>query len=143
MLCHDPRPRPVGVCRMCVVDIGARTLVASCVRDCEDGMKVVTASEKVERQRRTLTELLMSDQPEVCAKETTTGDSVIHALSRRYDATGASLPHGAARTADLSSKVIAVDHQASILCDRCVRACDEIQASIAGRGSSVSGPYRD
>src|SRR6185437_240622 len=75
VLCHDPRLRPVGVCRMCVVDIGARTLAASCVRPCENGMKVVTASEKVERQRRTLTELLMSDQPEVCAKETTTGDS--------------------------------------------------------------------
>ena len=31
-LCHDPRYRPVGVCRMCVVDVGGRVLAASCVR---------------------------------------------------------------------------------------------------------------
>src|SRR4051794_3107199 len=75
VLCHDPRLRPVGVCRMCVVDTGARVLVASCVRPCEPGMNVSTRSEKVVRQRRMLTELLMSDQPEICPKETTTGDN--------------------------------------------------------------------
>src|SRR5260221_9448359 len=84
VLCHDPRLRPVGVCRMCVVDVGGRVLAASCVRPCEQGMKVATSSERVERQRAVLTELLMSDQPEECPKETTTGDSVLHALSRRY-----------------------------------------------------------
>ena len=36
--------RPVGVCRMCVVDIGGRVLAAACVRPCEEGMKVETAS---------------------------------------------------------------------------------------------------
>src|ERR1044072_7876928 len=83
-LCHDPRLRPVGVCRMCVVDVGARVLAASCVRPCEPGMEGDTRSDKVERQRRMLTELLMSDQPEVCPKESTTGDSELHALARAY-----------------------------------------------------------
>jgi NADH dehydrogenase/NADH:ubiquinone oxidoreductase subunit G len=32
VLCHDPRLRPVGVCRLCVVDVGERTLAAACVR---------------------------------------------------------------------------------------------------------------
>src|SRR4051794_27423517 len=71
VLCHDPRLRPVGVCRMCVVDVGGRVLAASCVRPCESNMKVATNSDKVERQRKMLTELLMSDQPEVCPKEST------------------------------------------------------------------------
>jgi formate dehydrogenase major subunit len=134
VLCHDPRLRPVGVCRMCVVDVGARVLAASCVRPCEGGMKVVTSSDKVERQRRMLTELLMSDQPEVCPKETTTGDSVLHTLSRRYGATGSLLPHGGGRPEDPSSKVIAVNHNACILCDRCIRGCDEIQHNdVIGR----------
>src|SRR5215218_191366 len=56
VLCHDPRLRPVGVCRMCVVDVGARVLAASCVRPCEPSMKVATSSDKVVRQRRMLTE---------------------------------------------------------------------------------------
>jgi formate dehydrogenase major subunit len=136
VLCHDPRLRPVGVCRMCVVDVGARVLAASCVRPCEPGMKVETRSEKVVRQRRVLTELLMSDQPppEACAKETTTGDNQLFALARELGATGASLPRGGGRARDTSSKVIAVDHQACILCDRCVRGCDEIQNNdVLGR----------
>jgi formate dehydrogenase major subunit len=134
VLCHDPRLRPVGVCRMCVVDVGARVLAASCVRPCEPNMKVVTTSDKVERQRRMLTELLMADQPEVCPKESTTGDSMLHALARRYDVTGSSLPRGEGRPIDPSSKVIAVNHQACILCDRCIRGCDEIQNNdVIGR----------
>jgi len=139
-LCHDPRLRPVGVCRMCVVDVGARVLAASCVRPCEPGMKVETGSDKVVRQRRMLAELLMSDQPESCAKETTTGDNQLFAVARALGATGASLPRGHGRPKDASSKVIAVDHQACILCDRCVRGCDEIQNNdVIGRSGKGYG----
>ena len=134
VLCHDERLRPVGVCRMCVVDVGARVLAASCVRPVEPNMKVVTGSEKVLRQRAMLTDLLMSDQPEVCPKETTTGDSALHALAREYSAFGGALPRGNGRPVDPSSKVIDVNHQACILCDRCIRGCDEIQNNdVIGR----------
>ena len=72
VLCHHPKMEPVGVCRMCVVDIGGRVLAASCVRPCEEGMKVETHSPKVEKQRKMLTALLLSDHPVPCAKEQTT-----------------------------------------------------------------------
>ena len=143
VLCHDERLRPVGVCRLCVVDVGGRTLAASCVRPCEPKMKVETASPKVERQRKVLVELLMSDQPEVCPKESTTGGNELFALARRYgveygtsgtSGAGSRFPHGPARGQDLSSKVISVNHDACILCDRCVRGCDEIQHNdVIGR----------
>lgn len=134
VLCHSSRLDPVGVCRMCVVDVGGRVLAASCVRPCEEGMKVATRTEKVERQRRMLTDLLMSDQPAVDPKETTTGDNDLWALARRYGADGSRLPRGGGRPSDASSKVIAVSHQACILCDRCVRACDDIQHNdVIGR----------
>ena len=64
VLCHDPRLDPVGVCRMCVVDVGGRVLAASCVRPCENGMEVKTHTEQVEKQRRMLTELLMALEEE-------------------------------------------------------------------------------
>src|SRR3954454_5846222 len=64
VLCHDERYDPVGVCRMCVVDVGGRVLAAACVRPCEEGMEVTTANAKVEKQRGVLTELLMADQPD-------------------------------------------------------------------------------
>ena len=44
VLCHNERYDPVGVCRMCVVDIGGRVFAAACVRPCEDGMEVKTAT---------------------------------------------------------------------------------------------------
>src|SRR5437867_9668871 len=84
VLCHDPRLRPVGVCRMCVVDVGGRVLAASCVRPCEAGMKVDTKSEKVEQSRAMLTELLMSDQPKVDPKEKTDGGNELLKLANRY-----------------------------------------------------------
>jgi formate dehydrogenase major subunit len=169
VLCHSPRLQPVGVCRMCVVDTGGRVLAASCVRACEEGMKVQTGGERVERQRRMLTALLLADHPTPCARERTTGDCDLEALGRRYGlipgpqnlfrsregeapaepaaprageagSAGASpspvaspsrLAH---RPQDLSSPVIAVDHQACILCDRCIRACDDVQSNeVIGR----------
>src|SRR5579872_4583265 len=144
VLCHDERYDPVGVCRMCVVDVGARAYAAACVRPCEEGMEVKTAAPDLERHRATLTELLLADQParERDPKQTTTADNELLALADRFGLSGGvrggrprgatqpeeiELPAGSGRGVDLSNPVIAVDHDACILCDRCVRACDDIQ----------------
>src|SRR6201982_3639930 len=68
-LCHLQNETPVGVCRLCVVDTGARVLAASCVRPVEPGLKVETRSDKVLNARKTLLELLMSDHPSPCARQ--------------------------------------------------------------------------
>src|SRR3954464_10320688 len=83
VLCHDERYDPVGVCRMCVVDTGGRVFAAACVRPCEDNMEVKTSTPELERNRGTLTELLMSDQPARAEdpKQTTTGDNLLLALA--------------------------------------------------------------
>jgi formate dehydrogenase major subunit len=138
VLCHDERFDPVGVCRMCVVDVGAPAFAASCVRACENGMQVKTDTPDVERSRAMLTRLLISDQPprERDPKQTTTGDNELLALADRYGVARAStgLPCGSGRGVDLSNPVIAVDHDACILCDRCTRACDDIQGNdVIGR----------
>src|SRR5262245_39102533 len=133
VLCHQPRLRPVGVCRLCVVDVGGRLLAASCVRTCEEGMAVHTGGPRVEKSRRVLTQLLLAAHPSPCQRERTTGDCDLEALGRHY---GIAMNGAAPRTrpADNSSPVIAVDHQACILCDRCIRACDEIQSNhVIGR----------
>ncbi len=133
-LCHDPKLQPVGVCRMCVVEVeGSRVMAASCVRRAEPGMVVRTSTEKVERCRSVLTELLMSEQPEVSPKEQTTGDDELFALAREQHVEP-QLPRGNSRPRDDTSKVIAVDHQACILCDRCIRACNDVQHNdVIGR----------
>ena len=137
VLCHDERYDPVGVCRMCVVDVGGRVYAAACVRPCEDGMEVKTATDDLERHRATLTSLLESDQPppETDPKETTTADNELLVLVRRYGVPRENgLPVGSGRGTDDSNPVIAVNHDACILCDRCVRACDDIQGNdVIGR----------
>ena len=81
-LCHLQNQTPVGVCRLCVVDTGARVLSASCVRPVEPAMKVVTNSEKVLNARKTLLELLMSDHPSPCARQEKSGDCELEALAK-------------------------------------------------------------
>ena len=135
MLCHDPKLRPIGVCRMCVVEVeGARTLQASCVRACEDGMVVRTESDLIERNRKMLTELLMADQEATSTRDEKTGDDALFALARDFGIETPRVPTGNGRPQDSSSPVIAVDHQACILCDRCIRACDDLQSNwVIGR----------
>ncbi len=137
-LCHDDRYDPVGVCRTCVVDTGARVFAAACVRPCEDGMVVRTTGDELERSRATLIELLIADQPprDADPKQTTTGDNMLLALADRYGVSRetTALPCGSGRGTDTSNPVIAVDHDACILCDRCTRACDDIQGNdVIGR----------
>jgi CRP-like cAMP-binding protein/Fe-S-cluster-containing hydrogenase component 2 len=134
-LCHLQNETPVGVCRLCLVDAGGRVLSASCVRPVEPNMKVVTNSEKVLTARKTVLELLMSDHPTPCARQQHSGDCE---LETQAHAAGITQPRFAkrsvARGRDESSLAIAVDHDACILCDRCIRGCDEIKNNfVLGR----------
>jgi CRP-like cAMP-binding protein/Fe-S-cluster-containing dehydrogenase component len=134
-LCHLQNQTPVGVCRLCVVDTGARVLSASCVRPVEPGMKLSTNSEKVLAAQKTLLELLMADHPAPCARQQHSGDCELEMLAKQA---GVGTPRFAKRVssrgADDSSLAIAVDHDACILCDRCIRGCDEIKKNfVLGR----------
>ena len=138
-LCHQQNQTPVGVCRVCVVDVGARVYSASCIRECEPNMKVSTTAPGVVRARTTLVEMLMADHPSPCARQQHTGDCELETMAA---AAGVAEPRFARgllpRGRDDSSLSIAVDHEACILCDRCVRGCDDIKKNMvigrSGRG---------
>lgn len=150
VLCHSPKLDPVAVCRMCVVEVqGARVLQAACIRQTEDGMVVQTQSDKVLRSRAMLTELLMSDYP--TGEETHNGQAprytgkrnLLLDLAAQQGITAPRFPaRPAARARDTSSAVIQVDHNACILCDRCIRACDDVQCNEvigrAGKGAQAT-----
>ena len=139
VLCHSPKLEPVGVCRMCVVEVeGSRVLQAACVRQAEDGMVVQTASDKTTRSRAMLTELLMSDYPAADGESATPGAGNPDLLLQLAAAQGVTEPRFPGRPFDnghdLSSSVISVNHNACILCDRCIRACDDVQCNdVIGR----------
>jgi CRP-like cAMP-binding protein/Fe-S-cluster-containing hydrogenase component 2 len=138
-LCHQQNQTPVGVCRVCVVDVGARVYAAACIRECDQGMVVKTDVEPVRQARRTLVELLMSDHPSPCARQQASGDCELETMATQF----AAVPAGgqprfprrlSPRGRDDSSLSIAVDHEACILCDRCVRGCDDVKNNdVIGR----------
>ena len=64
-LCHKPGYRPDGNCRACVVEVdGERTLAASCCRTPQAGMVVHTDSERAQKSRAMVMELLLADRPD-------------------------------------------------------------------------------
>ena len=134
-LCHQQNETPVGVCRVCVVDVGGRVLAASCVRPAENGMVVSTSSDKVVQARKTLVELLMSDHPSPCARQQHTGDCELETLAKQSGITKPRYPRRTTgRGKDESSPSIAVEFDACILCDRCIRGCNEIRHNyVLGR----------
>ena len=98
-------------------------------------MVVATASEGVQRARRTLAELLLADHPSPCERQQSTHDCE---LERFGTACGVAAPRFGARPSprghDESSLFINVDHTACILCDRCIRGCSEIKENfVIGR----------
>lgn len=136
-LCHQQNENPVGVCRVCVVDVGQRVYAASCIRQAEAGMTVKTATEQVQAARHTLIELLMSDHPAPCARQQHSGDCELEDLAAAAGITESRFPRRTTpRGKDESSAVIAVDHESCILCDRCIRGCDDIRHNwvLARRG---------
>jgi len=63
-LCYDPRLQPFGACRLCVVEQkGSKNPVASCTTKAAPGMEITTSSERVEKFRKTLLEMVASENP--------------------------------------------------------------------------------
>lgn len=134
-LCHQQNETPAGVCRICLVEAGGRVLTAACIRPAENKMNVVTNSPKVQGVRKTLLELLMADHPSPCARQKHSHDCELETLAAKDGVGTPRFPKRLAkRGQDDTSVSIAVDHEACILCDRCIRGCNEIRHNgVLGR----------
>ena len=142
-LCDDPRLEPYGGCRLCLVKVkGSNKLATACTTPATEGMEVETSNDLIERQRRTIVELLLSDHPNDCMTCERAGDCTLQELAYFYDIRSNRFA-GERRqytTKDLNP-FIARDMEKCILCGKCVRVCEEIQGvnaiDIVGRGFSA------
>src|SRR6202790_5508742 len=138
-LCYSPKPgyRADGNCRVCMVEIeGERVLAASCIRNPSPGMKVKTATDRAKTARKMVAELLLTDQP---AREVAHDpDSEFWKVATRMELMPGRFPRRAAPAPDRSHVAMAVNLDACIQCNLCVRACREVQVNdvigMAGRG---------
>src|SRR5438067_5527126 len=138
-LCYLPKPgyRPDGNCRVCMVEIeGERVLAASCIRMPSAGMKVRTQTDRAKTARKMVAELLLTDQPprEVAHDP----DSELWKIATRLDIAQGRFPRHETPGPDRSHPAMAVNLDACIHCNLCVRACREVQVNdvigMAGRG---------
>ena len=142
-LCSTDSLEPFGSCRLCLVEInGRRGFPASCTTPAEAGMKVSTQSPKLADLRRGVMELYISDHPLDCLTCPANGHCELQDMAGavglrevRYGYDGAN--HLDA-VIDTSNPYFAFDPSKCIVCSRCVRACDEVQGTLAltieGRG---------
>src|SRR5438309_2616097 len=138
-LCYLPKPgyRPDGNCRVCMVEIeGERVLAASCIRTPTPGMKVKTQTDRAKTARRMVVELLLTDQPPKDVAHDP--QSEFWQTADRQKVTASRFPRRAAPAPDRSHPAMAVNLDACIQCNLCVRACREVQVNdvigMAGRG---------
>lgn len=153
-LCATDSLQSFGSCRLCVVEIdGRKGTPASCTTPVEAGMVVRTQTQKVEKIRKNVMELYISDHPLDCLTCPANGDcelqdmaGVVGLREVRYGYEGKN--HLSAPT-DSSNPYFNFDESKCIVCSRCVRACDEVQGTFAltieGRGfdSKVSPGGKD
>ena len=125
-LCYTDGMRADGNCRACVVEIdGERVLAPSCCRAPKAGMKVQSASARARASQRMVLELLRADVPATAEKP----DSELAHWCRELGVSGSRFEAREQPPADASHPGIAVDLSACIQCNRCLRACREIQVN--------------
>jgi NADH-quinone oxidoreductase subunit G/NADP-reducing hydrogenase subunit HndD len=138
-LCNLPGIHTNGSCRICVVEVeGARTLLASCIVKATNGMVVKTNSEKVQKARKILYDLIISNHPKDCMNCQRNQTCELQELGYTLGVTETKIPNKVtAEPLDISPSITR-DMSKCILCRRCVTACNEIQG-VGAIGSQNRG----
>ena len=139
-LCNLQGLRNIGACRLCLVEIvGVPRLLPACVTRVTEGMQVQTKSERLDKYRSMVVQLLFSERNHVCAVCVSNGHCELQDLSQELGISHIRVPYRYPTLAvDASHTRFVVDHNRCVLCQRCVRVCDEVEGAhtwdISGRG---------
>ena len=136
-LCNDERLKPVGACRMCLVDVkGQARETASCATALADGMEVETHSGPIEEARKWNLRMLAGIYPADSFNDFP--DKPFHKHATEYGLTSADFCVDHSVAADSSHTYINVDMSRCINCYACVRICADVQGQfvwhVLGRG---------
>src|SRR5579862_5432865 len=135
-LCATDMLEAFGSCRLCLVEIDGRSgYPASCTTPVTEGMKVRTQTEALARLRRGVMELYISDHPLDCLTCAANGDCELQdtagAVGLREVRYGYQGDNHLEAAVDSSNPYFAFDPTKCVVCSRCVRACDEVQGTLA------------
>lgn len=139
-LCYLEGLSPYGACRLCLVEVkGVNRLLPACVTQVEEGMEVITNSERLVKYRKMILELLFSERNHTCSVCVVNGHCELQRLAQKLGVTNVRFPYRYPNLpVDATHERFAVDHNRCVLCTRCVRVCDEIEGAhvwdVMGRG---------
>ncbi|MEO8589096.1 MAG: 2Fe-2S iron-sulfur cluster-binding protein, partial [Flavobacteriales bacterium] len=147
-LCDAPNLEPFGSCRVCSVEValqedGPAKVMASCHSPVGKGMYITTNSPRMERLRKNIIELVLTDYDTERLKTEDHGKNELYNVVQQigFDIDSVRYPAGKTHQhmkMDTSHPYMVSDLSACISCYRCVRACDEVQGefvlSMVGRG---------
>ena len=148
-LCYLKKINQIGACRICMVEVkGARSLVASCVFPVNEGMEILTNSDRVRNSRRTTLELILSTHERKCLSCVRSTNCELQKLCKEYGVENESKFDGITPdyAYDDSMPHMIRDNSKCILCRRCVAACDEqgisvIGANARGFDTCITSPF--
>ncbi len=145
-LCDAPNLDPFGSCRVCSVDValvqnGNSKAMASCHTPVMEGSYIYPNSERIQKLRKNIIELVLTDHPLDCLTCEVNNNCELQDVAAQVGVRTVRYPAGKNhlhREKDLSHPYMTSDFSKCINCFRCVRACDEVQGqfvlSMAGRG---------
>lgn len=132
-LCHHPDLKPVGICRVCLVDADG-ALVVSCRTTIKEGMTVRTGGPAVEKVRRVAIELMVADHESSCLTCGKNNECKLQEVARYAGIDPCRLEEmktGDLRPVDDTHPFILRDPSKCVLCGICVRTCEEVQGAGA------------
>jgi [NiFe] hydrogenase diaphorase moiety small subunit len=137
-LCHNPEFTPHGSCRICIVEVNGRQ-VSACTQPAMQDSQVVSASDEIMSQRRTLLQMLFVEGNHVCPGCEKSGACQLQAVAYYTNMLSPRFPHFfPQRSVDASHPDTAIDFNRCILCELCVRASRDFDHknvfAIDGRG---------
>jgi formate dehydrogenase major subunit len=138
-LCSTDMVDAFGSCRLCLVEIEGRNgTPSSCTTPVEEGLKVTTQNRRLAKIRLGVMELYISDHPLDCLTCAANGDCELQDMAEvvglrevRYGYDGDNHFTGEFLVKDESNPYFTYDPSKCIVCSRCVRACDEVQGTMA------------
>ena len=141
-LCYHPELSLHGACRLCMVEVEGRGVVAACHTPPESGMVVNTNSAVLRRLRKIALELLLSRHDRECTSCLRSGHCSLQDLSNRFGVSDLRFKQERSEHLPIDrSSILVRDPNKCILCGECVRMCGEIQGigvyGFAHRGAKM------
>ena len=130
-LCNHLALNPVGICRMCLVEVkGMPTFQPACTFLVTERMEVQTETPPLVEARKFVLDMLFSERNHFCMYCEMSGDCELQSLGYRYGIDHWVYPTYTKRfPIDSSHKQLEMEHNRCVLCWRCVRSCAELTAN--------------